>query len=244
MSPWAHLLSVGVVWITLHCAGMCGPIVLGLDVAGAARGLRPMRGVSRILAYQAGRMTTLGVLGLVAGLAGRGLGAAFASAGAALAITFGATIVALAIARLLPKRPAPARPMLSIEAGGRRPSGWSPLSWVRSLSLSSSHGSAWLIGVVLGFLPCMIVVWALGLAAVSGSPLEGAAIMVTLVAMTTPMLLGVTLLPRLVPRRALAILPQALMAVSGAWMILVGLAGLEVVPHVHIPAGEFTIMLW
>ena len=37
----------------------------------------------------------------------------------------------------------------------------------------------------------------LGLAATTGSPLHGAALMLLLVAMTTPTLLGVTLLPRL-----------------------------------------------
>jgi len=247
VSPWAQLLSLGLVWISFHCAGMCGPIVLGLDVAGAARGLRPARGASRLLAYQAGRMTTLGLLGALAGLVGRGLGAAFASAGAALAMGFGVAIMGVAITRLWPRRPAPLRPTLSLASRPARtpsPPRWSPLAWVRALSLSSSHASAWLIGVLLGFLPCMIVVWALGLAAVSGSPLEGLGIMVTLVAMTTPMLLGVTLLPRLLPARVMRVLPQALMAVSGAWMIMVGLAGLELVPHVHLAAGEYTIMLW
>ena len=58
------------------------------------------------------------------------------------------------------------------------------------------------------------------------------------------MLLGVTLLPRFLPRRALVIVPQVLMIVSGAWMVLVGLAGFELVPHVHVSAGDYQIMLW
>ena len=56
------------------------------------------------------------------------------------------------------------------------------------------------LGAVMGFLPCMIVLWALGLSALTGSALHGAAIMLILVALTTPVLLGVTLLPRVLRR--------------------------------------------
>jgi hypothetical protein len=119
---------------------------------------------------------------------------------------------------------------------------------LRQLSLSNRLGAAWLTGVMLGFLPCMIVVWALGLAATTGSVFQGALVMVTLVALTTPMLVGVSLLPRVVARflspRARKVIPEVAMGLSGSWVVMVGLAGLELVPHVHLHAGDYMVMLW
>lgn len=30
----------------------------------------------------------------------------------------------------------------------------------------------------------------------------------------------------------------------GAWLVLVGLAGLELIAHLHLSVGDYTIMLW
>ena len=46
MSPFAQLFSLGLVWVTFHCAGMCGPIVIGFDIAGATRGVSTLRGAN------------------------------------------------------------------------------------------------------------------------------------------------------------------------------------------------------
>ncbi|MFO0750999.1 MAG: sulfite exporter TauE/SafE family protein [Myxococcota bacterium] len=255
MTAWTQLLSVGLVWISFHCAGMCGPLVTGFDVAGAARGLPAWRGVLRILTYQAGRATTLATLGALAALAGRGLEAVFQPAGAVFALLFGAAVLASVVRKLWPRRAAEgtahaAMPSATVTQvalrapGEKRKEPWSLARLVRPLSLADTPGSTWLLGVVMGFLPCMIVMWALGLAATTRSVLDGAGIMITLVAMTTPVLLGVTLLPRLMPKGARVWLPAALMAVSGVWLVLVGLAGFSLVPHVHVAAGDYVVMLW
>lgn len=241
-SAYAQLLSVGLVWISVHCAGMCGPLLMGLDVAGVARGSSPWRGGLRIVVYQLGRATTLATLGAFAGLAGHGLTKVLQPAGAVMALALGLVVLATLVWRLRPKPTQPTRVRTRLE--GRAPKPSITQRVLGPLSLSSSLSSAWLLGVVMGFLPCMIVVWALGLAATTTSIIDGAAIMILLVAMTTPMLLGVTLLPRLVPGRARAWLPRVLMAISATWLVMIGLAGLEVVPHAHVLFGDFTMMLW
>ncbi len=243
-SAYAQLLSVGLVWISVHCAGMCGPLLMGLDVAGVARGSSATRGALRIIVYQLGRATTLATLGAFAGLAGHGLTKVLQPAGAVMALVLGVLVLGTLVWQLRPKptTPPPVRVRTRLEGRGSRGSIASRI--LGPLSLSSSMSSAWLLGVVMGFLPCMIVVWALGLAATTTSIVDGAAVMVLLVAMTTPMLLGVTLLPRIIPQRARSFLPRALMVISATWLVMIGLAGLEVVPHAHVLIGDFTMMLW
>src|SRR5438270_3941101 len=51
---------------SLHCAQMCGPIVLSFSLVDAGRG--------SCLAYNAGRILTYSALGAVTGLAGQGFG--------------------------------------------------------------------------------------------------------------------------------------------------------------------------
>lgn len=54
---------------SLHCVGMCGPLVMALPLAG----LTHRRRLFSILAFQAGRLLTYSLLGLAFGLAGRRL---------------------------------------------------------------------------------------------------------------------------------------------------------------------------
>jgi len=51
---------------SLHCAQMCGPIVLSFSVMDSGQG--------SCLAYNAGRIVTYSALGALAGLAGQGFG--------------------------------------------------------------------------------------------------------------------------------------------------------------------------
>jgi len=54
---------------SLHCVGMCGPLVLAMPFGNKDGGLPPVRMVS----YHAGRMFTYGILGLGVGFIGEGL---------------------------------------------------------------------------------------------------------------------------------------------------------------------------
>src|SRR5689334_19013880 len=67
MTLWTALL-LGVVG-SLHCAGMCGPLVLALPIPASAKA----RFLVGRLAYNAGRIATYCVLGFVFGLVGRSL---------------------------------------------------------------------------------------------------------------------------------------------------------------------------
>jgi len=250
---YAQLLSLGLLWISFHCAGMCGPLLIGFDVAGTTRGWSIPRGGLGVLTYQAGRAVTYAALGALAGLAGVGLEAALGPAGAIFALIFGATVLTVAFWPARRPRPRPTR--LEQRASGDEPrrglTERLTAALPRALHPVASGGGPsriFLLGAAMGLLPCMITFWALGLAATTASPLHGAGVMLLLVLMTSPMLLGVTLLPRLAGRLRFRHARRVLLAISGVWLGMVGLAGLEVVPHLHFPVevfgGHYMIMLW
>ena len=244
----AQLFSVGILWISFHCAGMCGPILCGLDVTGAARGHGVVRGTAALLLYQLGRAFSLCTLGALAGVVGSSVGRGLERGGPLVALVAAAVSLLLAVRSW--RGASSAQPLRistrrsSILGGGRA-------LWNRLLMALQGLGAArpLAIGLVLGFLPCMIVVWALSLAASAGSPARGALVMLGLVAMTTPTLFFSTLLPRLALRRSwLRHAAPMLLLTSSLWLFLVGLAGLAVIDHAHLGfslAGRsFTVMLW
>lgn len=247
---YAQVLGLGLLFISFHCAGMCGPLLCGLDVTGAGRGLGPGQGALRLLLYQAGRGLTYAWLGGLSGLLGAGLRRLVAPAGAGMALGMGALLLGLALHRLLPAtplrigpRPGPAhartvRAVLARAAGAMRRA-------IGALSRTPRPLGAVVLGAVMGFLPCMIPLWVLGLSALTGSAAHGAVLMLLLVAMTTPVLLVVTLLPRVASvlyrsasgARAPGVrtaAPVLLMGISGVWLVLVGCAGLGLIGHAHL----------
>ena len=241
-SAYAQVLSLGLLWTSVHCAGMCGPLLIGLDVAGVRCGRGAARGAGQVLAYQGGRALTYAWIGGLAGALGAGLTRTFAPAGAALALLLGALTLLLALRRLWPQAPVTLYPVRrSREAAGAGALAERALRALSSTLPTLRAGQSLLgsaaLGALLGFLPCMVALWTLGLAALSGSALHGAALMLLLVAMTTPMLLGVTLLPRLLrraPRVWLLRAPALLQAVSGLWLLLIGAAGAGLIGHRHL----------
>jgi sulfite exporter TauE/SafE len=97
----------------------------------------------------------------------------------------------------------------------------------------------------------MLMFWVLGLAASTGGALTGAAVMVGLVVMTTPVLLIAGTSPLLARGKmrqwgdtvaALALL------ISGVWLGLVGAAANGWIDHLHfmfaIGEQSFKMMLW
>lgn len=248
-SAFVQLFSVGLLWISVHCAGMCGPLLIGLDVGGAARGLKAGQGALAVVVYQGGKALTYSLLGMAAGALGAGLRAILETAGSVLALGAGAAMFVIVARQLRTKR----EPLVQI--GSARRKGFfeqATLRLSRAL-LDDGHGPltrAFTLGLGMGLLPCMIPLWVLGLAAVTASPLAGAGLMLGLVLMTTPVLLLVTLLPRVVKRkrRTRAFVPALLLSVSALWLCLVGLAGLGVLAHAHVPLTLFgrgyTLMLW
>lgn len=248
-SAYAQLLGLGVLWVSFHCSGMCGPLLIGMDLAGAARGWSPWRGALQVLSYQAGRALTYAWLGGLCGLLGAQLNAQFTRASALLAMACGLlTLVGVLRRRGQSAAPVPLRraaassSLAALLAQARRL--LARLAGQRSPLYGMALGSA------MGFLPCMLMLWALGLAALTASPLQGALLMLLLVVMTTPVLLTVTLLPHLLRgrRRGPAFVAAFLPALSGLWLVLCGGAAVRLWPHVHtglsVLGRPFTIMLF
>ena len=233
-AAYVHVLSLGILWTSSHCASMCGPLLCGLQIGGAhpAKKTSMRHGVLGVLTYQAGRSLTYIWLGGLAGLIGAGLSRIFTAAGGVLALLFGAAL----LSSVLRAR----RPLVTLRRRPGRPIATAALGHVRRLLsplLLSTHPLRELaLGAGMGFLPCMIPAWALGQAATTGSPIHGAAIMLLLVLLTTPVLLITTQLPRLgwaLPQALRSQVARWLPAVSGVWLLLVGGAGLGLWPHVH-----------
>lgn len=242
---YAQVLSLGVLWTSIHCVGMCGPLLSGFDIAGVMRGRSRWQGVLGVLTYQAGRALTYAWLGSLAGLLGAGLSHAAQMGGAVMALGFGVLLCGLAL-RALRHNTEEQAPLVSL----RRNRSWSlsPTAVVESVLrqakqsllplLASRHPLRELaLGALLGLLPCMIPAWALSQAALTGSPLHGALVMLLLVGMTTPILLLATQLPRLLQRLPNTLrksLPALLYLCSGMWLVMVGGAGLNLWPHAHL----------
>lgn len=245
-SPYAQLVSLGLLWVSAHCAGMCGPLLVGLDVAGVRCGHGLVRGAGQVLLYQVGRGLTYAWLGGLCGLLGAGLARLLRPAGALIALALGLAALGPLLSSLLRRDPRSGtlvrlRRSADDQAGKSqrlRFVEWANRGLLRPL-LSSTHPLRPLaLGAVMGLLPCMLVGWALGLAALAGSPLRGALVMLLLVAMTTPMLLIVTALPRLplfsFASRLRARLATGLPLIAGVWLLLCGAAGLGLIEHRHI----------
>lgn len=185
------LLLAGLVGGATHCAGMCGPFVLAqvgarLDRTGAAYGeVRRLAGAA-LVPYHLGRATTYAGLGAAAGgLAGGAATLPFMGwLPPALLATAAVILLLQAVARgvrLLPR------------FAGRAPSALSAA--VARLSgplLADPRGwRGYLLGIVLGFLPCGLLWGALAAAGGAGGAAAGAVAMAAFTLGTVPALVGV-----------------------------------------------------
>ncbi|WP_298738615.1 sulfite exporter TauE/SafE family protein [uncultured Chitinophaga sp.] len=129
---------------SFHCIGMCGPIALALPV----QHLQGVRRLGGILLYNAGRMTTYALLGLVFGWLGR----QFYLGGLQqwLSIVLGALLLLMALLRYLPGRRLGMGTYLGqLTAGTRR--------WLGVLLQRQGFTTLYAIGLLNGLLPCGLV---------------------------------------------------------------------------------------
>jgi uncharacterized protein len=176
---------------SLHCAQMCGPIVLAYSV--------PLRSTLRFglwahCSYNLGRILTYSLLGAVAGAAGSGMGFLGHLAG----IERGATIVAgvamiitgFVMAGWIPRQ-------ILDRVGTKVPS---ILTRQAAGMLKSAHaGSKFFLGLLLGFLPCGMVYAALLKAVETSSPASGALTMASFGLGTSGALLAIGLFSAFIP---------------------------------------------
>lgn len=189
------LFAAGLAGGATHCAGMCGPFVIAQVTSGlAARPSLSRLSAGALVPYHLGRLVTYTGLGALAGLLSGAVvhGAGFRPVLAALLGLGAVVMLAQAVAQLavlLPAMPTgiadrvarAAAPLLADPRGGRR----------------------FLLGLVLGFLPCGLLYGALAAAAAAGSALGGALAMAAFAAGTVPALVGVGLAGAFFGRRFL-----------------------------------------
>ncbi|MBL9127553.1 MAG: sulfite exporter TauE/SafE family protein [Verrucomicrobiales bacterium] len=194
----------------LHCAGMCGPLMLAMPVAGNTRG----RFVAGRLAYQAGRIAVYAVLGALVGSVGRTL----ALAGVQRWVSLLLGILLLATLVLSPR--ALALPAITLGVARLR-------STMAGFLQRRTVASLAVLGGLNGLLPCGLVYAACAAAAATGDIATGAATMAVFGLGTTPMMLGISLTGRLVPadiRIRLRHLAPVTMGLMGTLLVLRGLS--------------------
>jgi len=194
---------------SLHCAGMCGPLLLALS---KARGNRPHANAGRML-HHLGRLLSYSLLGLAAG----GLGRIVALAGfrRGLSIALGLLLVAGVIA---------ARRSLLAAPIGRG------LLWIKRRMNRFTESSPVLgdlaTGALNGLLPCGLVYAAALGAAATGSAAMGAASMAMFGLGTVPMLFAIHFAGNRLPlpaRLSIPLVTKAALLLMGTLLILRGL---------------------
>lgn len=185
----SSLFLTGLIGSATHCVGMCGPFVLS-QVAARLEQLPPdrmnefrrMTGAA-LLPYHLGRATTYATLG------GVGAAAAGALAGWSGFRYLAAGLLALAALFLMGM----AVPRLKALLGGGGDGWWSRNvgALARPLFASPTGLRGWLLGVMLGFIPCGLLYAALAAAAASGDAVAGALGMLAFAAGTIPSLVAV-----------------------------------------------------
>ena len=160
---------------SLHCIGMCGPLMLALPRGGGSGGQRVFGRIS----YQAGRVTTYTMMGVGAGTVG-GL-VQWAGWQQTVSIVLGALLVFGVVGVPLWKRSAwGARWMASFTG------------WLSSMLRRPGSETLYAVGLINGFLPCGLVYVALAPAALTHSPVEGALMMATFGLGTVPAMLAMS----------------------------------------------------
>ena len=167
---------------SLHCAAMCGPLMLALPVPPGGAG----RFVAGRVIYQFGRITTYALLGTVAGLVGKSI--FLAGMQRWVSIALGAAILA---GFLISKKASLSAPVVRLVAR---------LKSAMSAQLQQrSFRSLVLLGMLNGLLPCGLVYVAMAGAVSRGTILSGMGYMAAFGLGTLPTMLGISLSGKLFP---------------------------------------------
>lgn len=168
---------------SLHCIGMCGPLILAIPLPAAAR----WAVLLQMLVYHSGRILTYAALGICFGLLGKGI--AIAGLQQVLSVAAGVFIVAMAFVAWRFEKLVTALPGFG--------------TFTRSIrqqmgKLINKHpGSAtFSLGLLNGLLPCGMVYAALAGAISTTNSMEGGIFMALFGLGTLPLLLTVTIAGR------------------------------------------------
>jgi sulfite exporter TauE/SafE len=200
LAIYGSLLVAGLAG-SLHCIGMCGPILLSFsrvfDAAASARGESGGSGALDFVWYHAGRIWTYGVLGFLAGWAGQGVRQSSVHFGwqRPVAVAIGLVVVLTGLL-LLGGIPGLRLDRLWSGCGLDKLRG---VRWFRALLSGPGRVSKVLLGAVMGLLPCGLVYAMLAVVATLPGPLHAALGMLVFGLGTLPALSAVLLAGRAVP---------------------------------------------
>lgn len=209
---------------SLHCVGMCGPIVLALPLPAAARRQVAMQATS----YHAGRILTYAALGLGFGLLGKGL--ALAGLQKTASIAAGALMLFAALFMTRWER---------LLTSGRIGSSFTqPLQQrLGRLLRHRPTGASFAVGLLNGLLPCGMVYLALAGAIASTDATQGALFMAAFGLGTAPLMIGVSVAGHSLKgtfRRRFKLVQPILLALAGTLLLVRGL-------HLDLSAFESAI---
>jgi sulfite exporter TauE/SafE len=243
-AAYAQLLGVGVVWMAFHCSGMCGPLVLGLRLGGTST----FQAATRVLIYQAGKAITYAWMGALAGALGLGVTRFLKVSTPVLGLVMAGVMVLAWWRSRHGSGPLLLQP--GKRAVGQRFSDLASKA-LRAVSAQPGPERALMVGLLMGLLPCMIVAWALTLAASTQSVIHGAGVMVLLACMSTVPNLLMVLLPRALGGIRTPLwgrLGAGMPLVSALWMVLMSAGAFGWIPHAHasftVKGSAFMVMFW
>ncbi|MBP6826595.1 MAG: sulfite exporter TauE/SafE family protein [Saprospiraceae bacterium] len=198
---------------SLHCAGMCGPLMLALPLDAAGR----WHVARQMLVYHTGRILTYAALGVFFGLAGKGI--AIAGFQKSLSITAGILMVLMAFTAWRFEHLVTALP--GFGAFTRR-------IQIRIGTALRSHagGATFSVGLLNGLLPCGMVYAALAGAISTGDWADGAGFMALFGLGTLPLLFTVGVLGRslsLPVRKKIKVLQPILLTLAGLLLLQRGI---------------------
>jgi sulfite exporter TauE/SafE len=208
MSDWMVAAALTLA-ASVHCVGMCGGFILAVSGPGRTP---PLALVGRQMLLQLGKATTYVFLGALAGALGAAVtrSGALAWTGRGLTVVAGVAIILAGLTLL---------GWHSVSDGGV--ARWIAPVWNRVVSpllVSRPRGSALIVGMAMGLLPCPLIYAGLAAAVAGGSALFGASVMAGVALGTIPALALVAALGAVRPRQ-LGVWPVRL---AGALLIAAG----------------------
>jgi len=192
---------------SLHCIGMCGPIltaIAGVDRRAEltlnGRGVAPAAAgaAADLLWYHAGRLSTYAMLGALAGALGAKLREAIWLGSLQNWLGVAAGAFALLVAAIMILRPATGCSRAFESRNANHPLARA-FAFLRTLAAQTTPSSRFLLGAIMGFIPCGLVYLMLAAVAATGHPLAAALGMIAFGLGTLPALTAVLLAVRLVP---------------------------------------------
>ncbi|KAB1064716.1 sulfite exporter TauE/SafE family protein [Salibacter halophilus] len=225
MIPYWTAISLGLI-SSLHCMGMCGPIAMAIPVKRQSK-LQVATGAA---IYNAGRISTYMILGLLFGL----LGKTFFTAGVQRGVSIGLGIVFL-LAVIIPRLTNAKIPLekTAYKVVGRL------MGRFKKLFKTHSAESVYSIGVLNGLLPCGMVYLALAGAISTGGWSEGAIYMLFFGMGTLPLMLSATMAGSLFSASVRTKFRKAIPVLIGVMGVLLILRGMNLgIPYVS-PEIEF-----